>query len=128
MSSGETARGESGFPDAIEPAEPDGDRVIGVHRVSVRVIPDGKLPWRATGAAILAARDCAVTAERPTGEYNMADTRGGSLSGLTEQEAKEFHSIFLTSFIIFMVICDRRPLPRLAVASVAAGTERLRIP
>ncbi|MGQ0592487.1 MAG: light-harvesting antenna LH1, beta subunit [Gammaproteobacteria bacterium] len=30
--------------------------------------------------------------------------RSGSLSGLTEQEAKEFHSIFMTSFIIFTVI------------------------
>jgi light-harvesting complex 1 beta chain len=27
-----------------------------------------------------------------------------SLSGLTETEAREFHSIFMTSFIIFMVI------------------------
>ncbi len=27
-----------------------------------------------------------------------------SLSGLTEQEAKEFHGIFITSFIIFTVI------------------------
>jgi light-harvesting complex 1 beta chain len=27
-----------------------------------------------------------------------------SLSGLTESEAREFHSIFMTSFIIFMVI------------------------
>ena len=34
----------------------------------------------------------------------MADPRQGSLSGLTEQEAKEFHSIFMTSFIIFTVI------------------------
>jgi len=33
----------------------------------------------------------------------MAD-RSGSLSGLTEQEAKEFHSIFMISFIIFTVI------------------------
>jgi light-harvesting complex 1 beta chain len=33
----------------------------------------------------------------------MAD-RQGSLSGLTEQEAKEFHSIFMTSFIILTVI------------------------
>lgn len=32
------------------------------------------------------------------------DRRGGSLSGLTEQEAKEFHSIFMTSFILFTVI------------------------
>ncbi len=35
----------------------------------------------------------------------MADEkRTGSLSGLTEDEAKEFHSIFVTSFIIFTVI------------------------
>jgi light-harvesting complex 1 beta chain len=33
----------------------------------------------------------------------MADNRG-SLSGLSEQEAKEFHSIFMTSFIVFTVI------------------------
>ena len=33
----------------------------------------------------------------------MADNRG-SLSGLTEQEAKEFHSIFVTSFIVFTVV------------------------
>ena len=30
--------------------------------------------------------------------------KGGSLSGLTESEAKEFHSIFMTSFVIFTVI------------------------
>ncbi len=34
----------------------------------------------------------------------MADNTGGSLSGLTENEAKEFHSIFMTSFIVFTVI------------------------
>ncbi len=40
-----------------------------------------------------------------TERTNMAaDNRSGSLSGLTEQEAKEFHSIFMTSFIIFTVI------------------------
>jgi hypothetical protein len=32
------------------------------------------------------------------------DRRAGSLSGLTEQEAKEFHSIFMTSFILFTII------------------------
>ena len=31
-------------------------------------------------------------------------TRDVSLSGLTESEAREFHSIFMTSFTIFMVI------------------------
>ena len=34
----------------------------------------------------------------------MDGSRQGSLSGLTEQEAKEFHGIFMTSFIIFTVI------------------------
>ena len=34
----------------------------------------------------------------------MADSKQGSLSGLTEQEAKEFHGIFMTSFIIFTLI------------------------
>lgn len=32
------------------------------------------------------------------------DRRSGSLSGLSEDEAKEFHSIFMTSFIIFLVV------------------------
>jgi light-harvesting complex 1 beta chain len=34
----------------------------------------------------------------------MADDRSGSLSGLTEPEAKEFHKIFVTSFLIFTAI------------------------
>lgn len=34
----------------------------------------------------------------------MADSGSSSLSGLTDSEAKEFHSIFITSFIIFTVI------------------------
>jgi light-harvesting complex 1 beta chain len=36
----------------------------------------------------------------------MADSgkRGGSLSGLTEEEAKEFHGVFVASFIIFIGI------------------------
>lgn len=36
----------------------------------------------------------------------MADVRqeSGSLSGLTEPEAKEFHKIFIVSFIVFTVI------------------------
>jgi light-harvesting complex 1 beta chain len=34
----------------------------------------------------------------------MADERKGSLSGLTENEAKEFHGMFVTSFIGFTVI------------------------
>ena len=34
----------------------------------------------------------------------MLANREGSLSGLTEQEAKEFHGIFVTSFIAFTVV------------------------
>jgi light-harvesting complex 1 beta chain len=34
----------------------------------------------------------------------MADDRKGSLSGLTDNEAREFHSVFMTSFIGFTVI------------------------
>jgi light-harvesting complex 1 beta chain len=34
----------------------------------------------------------------------MADDRRTSLSGLTEGEAKEFHGMFVTSFIVFTVI------------------------
>jgi len=34
----------------------------------------------------------------------MADSRQGSLTGLTDQEAKDFHGIFMSSFIIFTVI------------------------
>lgn len=32
----------------------------------------------------------------------MAEKGGGS--GLTEQEAQEFHSIFMSSFVVFVVI------------------------
>ena len=31
-------------------------------------------------------------------------SKGGSLSGLTESEAKEFHSIFMTRFVLFTAI------------------------
>jgi len=34
----------------------------------------------------------------------MANDRQGSLSGLTEQEAREFHGMFVSSFIGFTVI------------------------
>ncbi|MGJ4905178.1 light-harvesting antenna LH1, beta subunit [Bradyrhizobium sp. HKCCYLRH2060] len=30
--------------------------------------------------------------------------KGGSLSGLTEAEAREFHSIFMTSFVVFTAV------------------------
>jgi light-harvesting complex 1 beta chain len=34
----------------------------------------------------------------------VGDDRSSSLSGLTEPEAKEFHRIFMTSFIVFTVV------------------------
>jgi len=34
----------------------------------------------------------------------MAELRSGSLSGLTENEAREFHRLFVTSFIVFTII------------------------
>ena len=34
----------------------------------------------------------------------MLEKREGSMSGLTDQEAKEFHGIFISSFIGFTVI------------------------
>ena len=33
-----------------------------------------------------------------------ASRREGSMTGLTDNEAKEFHTIFMTSFIIFTLI------------------------
>lgn len=33
-----------------------------------------------------------------------SDKRDASLSGLTEPEAREFHSIFITSFIVFTTV------------------------
>ncbi len=34
----------------------------------------------------------------------MAVVNDGTLSGLTEAEAKEFHSVFLTSFLVFVIV------------------------
>jgi light-harvesting complex 1 beta chain len=34
----------------------------------------------------------------------VRDEHSGTLSGLTEAEAKEFHSIFMTSFVIFTLV------------------------
>lgn len=33
------------------------------------------------------------------------DDNRSSLSGLTDDEAKEFHRIFMTSFIVWVVLC-----------------------
>ena len=59
----------------------------------------------------------------------MGAERTGSLSGLTESEAKEFHGIFMTSFIVFTVIGKlhgglcRRPHPPDVVEVVDADDE-----
>jgi light-harvesting complex 1 beta chain len=34
----------------------------------------------------------------------MADNKGSGISGLTEAEAKEFHGMFIMSFIAFTVV------------------------
>ena len=34
----------------------------------------------------------------------MSNGKDGSLSGLSDSEAKEFHGIFMTSFIVFVVV------------------------
>ena len=73
---------------------------------------NGRLPpvSRAAAAAapIPAARDLRGNGRKAaiTEAIEMAgtDMRDGSLTGLTESEAKEFHGIFVTSFIIFTVI------------------------
>ncbi len=33
------------------------------------------------------------------------ERKGDSLSGLTNAEAKEFHSVFMSSFIVFILAC-----------------------
>ena len=51
--------------------------------------------------------------------------RPGSLSGLTEQEAKEFHKIFVVSFIVFTLIAIVAHIPRLVLASLDSRPERI---
>ena len=53
-----------------------------------------------------AAREvCGNGRKAKHGECNMAaDNRGGTISGLTDQQAREFHGAFMTGFIIFTVI------------------------
>jgi light-harvesting complex 1 beta chain len=50
--------------------------------------------------------DGAVMAQGPTsGDDDMAtETRTGSLTGLTDAEAKEFHAAFVQGFITFTAI------------------------
>ena len=56
----------------------------------------------------------------------MADVPGRdvSISGMTEPEAREFHSIFVTSFIAFTVVALIAHVLVWHLASVAAGADR----
>jgi light-harvesting complex 1 beta chain len=55
--------------------------------------------------AILASQPQAVRPKiRISSMSSSLPPSGGSLSGLTETEAKEFHKIFVFSFIVFTVI------------------------
>jgi light-harvesting complex 1 beta chain len=45
-----------------------------------------------------------IAVEHFEGGKVMAEDRSGSLSGLTDNEAKEFHGIFVSSFVTFTVI------------------------
>ncbi len=59
----------------------------------------------AVATAILAARFGAVEwPQRPVYGGSMSDDKRVSLSGLTENEAREFHKIFISSFLTFTVI------------------------
>jgi light-harvesting complex 1 beta chain len=51
-----------------------------------------------------AVRPCRHAERFSTRKQIMANDRGGSLSGLTEQEAREFHGGFVSSFLGFTVI------------------------
>ncbi|MBO0661741.1 light-harvesting protein [Jiella sp. MQZ9-1] len=35
---------------------------------------------------------------------NLTGREAGTLSGLTEREAQEFHGIFMTSFLVFLAV------------------------
>ena len=55
----------------------------------------------------------------------MADDKRGSLSGLTEHEAKEFHGMFVTSFIGFTGDRDDRPLLVLAECAARSAARQV---
>jgi light-harvesting complex 1 beta chain len=68
--------------------------------------PEPNKAKRATAPKAQSAQTRASTAARPTHEPEvipMANERS-SLSGLTENEAKEFHGIFVSSFLAFTAV------------------------
>jgi hypothetical protein len=60
---------------------------------------------RVAPANIPAAREVRGNGRKANPEVRvMAELKGASLSGLSESEAKEFHGVFMTSFIVFTII------------------------
>ena len=55
----------------------------------------------------------------------MADDDRSSLSGVSDAEAKEFHALFVSSFIAFTVIAAPCARPRLDVAPLDPWSEGL---
>ena len=53
------------------------------------------------------------------------DERTGTLSGLTEAEAREFHQIFMTSFVIFTIIAIAAHVLVWMWRPLVAGPERV---
>ena len=64
-------------------------------------------PSLRAGCARLPTRRFRASGHSDSGVLMSSTTndREGSLSGLTEREAKEFHSIFVSSFVLFLIIC-----------------------
>ena len=68
--------------------------------------PEPKKPRRAAAPKTQSAQTRAPKAERPTQAPEvipMANEKS-SLSGLSEDEAKEFHGIFVSSFLAFTAV------------------------
>jgi hypothetical protein len=64
----------------------------------------GKAVAVLSAATFPAARTSAVSLQSQSGGAKPMADENRSLSGLTEREAKEFHGVFMTSFIVFTVI------------------------
>ena len=63
------------------------------------------MSWQVQATAVPAARVVRGPGRKAIAmETNNMAEKDRSMSGLTENEAKEFHSLFVTSFIIFTAI------------------------
>jgi light-harvesting complex 1 beta chain len=71
-------------------------------------LPGGASVTADTAATIPAARDMRGRGRKAVTEEKVMSSstapRPGSLSGLTDEEAREFHSIFMFSFVVFLVV------------------------